>query len=306
MVNGTVNTASNTASTVKELLRALWEVFGISSPPSELEEALERRWWVSLRPFQGERELRVVANNGLSPWEKAQFHLPSDRLDLRRLPTAVFDLHKEKFGGEISPEIFLGKGAVYLCAFSEDSVREALKNITHFRSLLREVGLSDLEMALRGLLELREREVRREGNYVLVRGEAVRVLRRGGFFEDPLLDGALLFGEPVILSSVEELQVHLKVDFYRDRASLGWVSVRWEGKRVDLERMHLSDSFSLLEENWLFSLLREVFRYLAGDPLLPGRIVALAQEVIEHEDPLEALRSEEVLKGAYLRALAQF
>jgi hypothetical protein len=168
------------------------------------------------------------------------------------------------------------------------------------------VGLSDLERALKGLLELREREAKREGDYILARGEAVRVLRRGGFFEDPLLDGALLFGEPVVLPSVEELQVRLKVDFYRDRASLGWVSVRWEGKRVDLERMHLSDSFSLLEENWLSSMVRGVFRYLTGNLLLPGRIVALAQEIIEHEDPLKALRSEEVLKGAYLRALAQF
>jgi len=305
MVNGTVNTASSTASTV-ELLRALWEVFGISSPPSEVEEALERGWWASLRHFQGERELRVVYNNSVSPWEKAQFHLFSDRLDLKKLPTAVFDLHKEKFGGEISPEIFLGKRAVYLRTFSEEPAREALKNIVHFRSLLREVGLSDLEVALKGLSELGEWEARRKGNYVLARGEATRVLRRGGFFEDPFLDGALLLGKPVTLPSVEELQVELKVDFYRDRASLGWVSIRWEGKRVDLERTHLSDSFSVLEEDWLFSLLRGVFRYLAENPLLPGRIVALAQEVIEHEDPLKALRSEEMLKGAYLRALAEF
>lgn len=298
MVNGIVDSA--------KLLGALWEAFGISSPPLEAEEALERGWWVSLRHFQGERELRVVANNGLSPWEKTQFHLLSDRLDLRRVPTAAFDLHKEKFGGEISPEIFLGKGAAFLRAFSEESVREALKNITHFRSLLRKVGLYDLEVALRGLLELEEGEARREGSYVLVRGEAVRVLRRGGFFEDPLLDGALLLGKPVALPSADELQVHLKVDFYRDRAGLGWFSLRWRGDRVDLERQHLPDSFSLLEENWLFSLIRGVFRYLAGNPLLPGRIVALAQEVIEHKDPLDALRSEEVLKGAYLRALAQF
>ncbi len=303
MVNA-VSVAS-TPSTLREL-RALWEVFGISSPPSEVEEALERGWWASLRHFQGERELRVIANNSLPPWERVQFHLPSDRPDLRRLPTAVFDLHREKFGGEISPEIFLGREAAYLRAFSEESAREALENIAPFRSLLREVGLSDLEVALKGLLELREGETKREGSYVLARGEAVRVLRRGGFFEDPLLDGALLLGKPVTLPSVGELQVELKVDFYRDRVGLGWASVRWGRKRVDLERTHFSDSFSVLEENWLSSLIRGVFRYLAENPLLPGRIVALAQEVIEHEDPLEALRSEEVLKGAYLRALAQF
>ena len=293
---------------VKELLRALWEVFGISSPPLEAEEALERRWWVSLRHFRGERELRVVANNGLPPWawEKTQFHLLSDRLDLRRVPTAAFDLHKEKFGGEISPEIFLGKGAVFLRAFSEESVREALKNIAHFRSLLGEVELSDLEVALKKLSGLKEGEARREGSYVLARGEDIRVLRRGGFFEDPLLEGALLLGKPVALPSADELQVRLKVDFYRDRAGLGWFSLRWRGERIDLERRHFSDSFSLLEENWLFSLIRGVFRYLAGNPLLPGRIVALAQEVIEREDPLEALRSEGVLQGAHLRTLAQF
>ncbi len=301
MVKGMVNTPS----TVREL-RALWEVFGISSPPSEVEEALERGWWVSLRHFQGERELRVVYNNSVSPWERVLFHLPSDRLDLRRLPTGAFDLHKEKFGGEISPEIFLGRGVAYFRTFSEESAREALKNIAHFRSLFKEVGLTDLGVALKGLLELKEGEVRREGSYVLARGEAVRVLRRGGFFENPLLDGALLLGKPVALPSVEDLRVQLKVDFYRDRVGLGWASVRWGEKRVDLERRHLSDSFSVLEESWLFSLIRGVFRYLAENPLLPGKIVALAQEVIEHEDPLEALRSQEVLKGAYLRALAQF
>jgi hypothetical protein len=295
-----------TAGSAKDILRALWEAFGISSPPLEVEEALERRWWVSLRHFQGERELRVVASNGLSPWEKVQFHLLSDRLDLRRVPTAAFDLHKEKFGGEISSEIFLGKGAASLRAFSGESVREALKNIAHFRPFLEEVELSDLEVALKKLLGLKEGEAKREGSYVLARGEDIRVLRRGGFFENPLLDGALLLGKPVTLSSVDELQVHLKVDFYRDRASLGWFSLRWREERIDLERQHLSDSFSLLEESWLSSLIRGAFRYLAGNPLLPRRIIALAQEVIEHEDPLEAIRSEEVLKGAYLRALAQF
>jgi hypothetical protein len=75
---------------------------------------------------------------------------------------------------------------------------------------------------------------------------------------------------------------------------------------VDLERTHLPDSFSVLEENWVSSLVQGVFRCLAENPLLPERIVALAQEIIEREDPLEALRSEEVLRGAHLRALAQF
>jgi hypothetical protein len=294
----------NAVSAAKKL-RTLWEVLGISSPPPEVEEALKRGWWVSVRHFQGERELRVLCNNSLSPWEKLEFHLFSDRLDLRRLPTAVFDLHKEKFGAEISPEIFIVKGVAYLRAFSEESVRKALKNITHFRPFLGKVGLSDLEVALKGLWGLKEGEAKREGNYVLARGETIRVLGRGGFFEDPLLEGELFLGKPVVLPSVGELQVTLKVDFYRDRADLGWVSVRWRERRVDLERRHLSRSFSVLEENWLSSLIREVFRYLAGNPLLPGKIIALAQEINEHKDPLKALRSEEVLKEAYLRALAQ-
>jgi hypothetical protein len=96
---------------VADALRGIWQVFGISSPPSEVEEALERGWWLSLRHFRGERELRVVANDSRSPWQKVQFRLLSDQLDLRKAPGAAFELHKEKgLGAEIFPELFLGKG----------------------------------------------------------------------------------------------------------------------------------------------------------------------------------------------------
>jgi hypothetical protein len=291
--------------TAKEKLEALWEAFDVSSPPPEVEEALERGWWVSLRHFRGERELRVVANNSLPPWEKLQFHLFSDRLDLRRFPSAVFQLRKGEFEAEIFPEVFLGKGVAYFRTFSEESLKEALKNVTHFRPFLRKAGLSDLVLALKSLLGLKEGEARREGGYVLARGETLRVLGRGGFFADPLLEGALLLGKPVTLPSVEELQVTLKADFYRERVSLSWVRIQLGKRAVDLEGRHVSHSFSVLEEDWLSSLIREVFRYLAENPLLPGKITALAEEINEHKDPLKALRSEEVLRGAYLRALAQ-
>jgi hypothetical protein len=297
---------ADTTITAREELRAVLDSFDISSPPPGVEEALERGWWVSLRHFRGERELRVIANSNLQPWEKVLFHLLSDRLDLRKAPTAVFDLHKERFGAELFPEVFLGRGAAYLRALSEESIEEALRSVAYFRPLVRKVGLPDLDVALKGLFALREGETRREGEYVLARGEAVRVLRRGGFFESSSLDGELLLGKPIALPSVEELKVQLKVEFYRDRASLGWASVRWGEERVDLERRHVFRSFSVLEEDWLSSLIREAFGYLAQNPLLPGRIIALAQEVLEYEDPLKAIRSEDVLKGAYLRALAQF
>jgi hypothetical protein len=53
-------------------------------------------------------------------------------------------------------------------------------------------------------------------------------------------------------------------------------------------------------------LLRAVLREFAESTTISVWISALAEEVLEHDEPLKALMSEEVLERVPLRVLAKF
>ncbi len=63
---------------------------------------------------------------------------------------------------------------------------------------------------------------------------------------------------------------------------------------------------SALDENLASHLLRAALKEFAESVALSAWISALAEEALEHDDPLKALTNEEVLERVPLRALAKF
>jgi hypothetical protein len=75
---------------------------------------------------------------------------------------------------------------------------------------------------------------------------------------------------------------------------------------VNLAGGRLRLGHSALDEDLASHLLRAALKEFAESATLSVWISALAEEVLEHDDPLKALTSEEVLERVPLRVLAKF
>jgi hypothetical protein len=210
---------------------------------------------------------------------------------------------------EVASGLFLREGVVYLRTSVKERLDEALEGVKFLRPFLAEIRLLDLEGALETLSQLEEGEIRQEGSYVLARKRGVsdiRVLRRGGIFGDPLRDGAFLAGETVSLSFPQGVEFALQGYFYQDKVGLERASARWRGVQVNLAGGRLRLGHPALEEDLASHLLRAALKEFAESVALSAWISALAEEVLEHDDPMKALTSEEALERVPLRALAKF
>ncbi len=197
----------------------------------------------------------------------------------------------------------------YLRTSVKERLDEALEGAKSLRPFLAEIGLSDLERALEPLSQLEEGEIRQEGPYVLARKREIsdiRALKRKETFGDPLRDGAFLVEKVVSFSFPQGVELALQGHFYHNKAGLERASARWRGAQVTLAGGRLRLGHSALDEDLASHLLRAVLKEFAESATLSVWIGALAEEALEHDEPLKALMSEEVLERVPLRALAKF
>lgn len=295
---------------IKGVLRSLCEVFGASFLPLEMEEALEKGHRVTVWHPRWEERLEVIIQGDWPPWKMDKFFIPSDWPGgLRRAPSVMVEVQEGAVWAEVASGLFLRGGVVYLRTSAKERLDEVLEGVRFLHPFLAEIGLSDLEWALEALSKLEEGESRQEGSYVLARRRDIsdiRVLRRGGIFWDPLQDGAFLAGETVSFSFPQEGALTLQGHFYQDKVGLERASIRWRGAEVSLAGGRLRLGHSALEKDLASHLLRAALKEFAESVTLSVWISALAEEALEHDDPMRALMSEEVLERVPLRALAQF
>jgi hypothetical protein len=295
---------------IKKTLKTLCEVFGASVLPLEVEEALEKGHRVTVWHPRWEERLEMIVQDDWPPWKMDKFFVPSNWPGgLRRAPSVMVEVQEGAVWAEVASGLFLRGEVAYLRTSSKERLDEALEGVRFLRPFLAEMGLSDLEGALETLSQLEEGEIRQEGSYVLARKRDIsdiRVLRRGGIFGDPLQDGAFLAGETVSFSFPQGGAFALQGHFYQDKVGIERASARWRGAEVNLAGGRLRLGHSALDENLASHLLRAPLKEFTENVALSIWISALAEEVLEHDDPLKALTSEEVLERVPLRALAKF
>jgi hypothetical protein len=260
--------------------------------------------------FTNQERLEMIVQGDWPPWKMDKLFIPSDQPgELRRTPSAMVEVQEGTLWAEVASGLFLRDEAAYLRTPSKERLHEALEGTKFLRSFLAEIGLSDLEGALETLSQLEEGEIRQADSYVLARKREISdigVLRRGSIFGDPLRDGAFLVGEVVPFSFPQGVELALRGHFYQDKVGLEQASTRWRGAEVNLAGGRLRLGHSALDEDLGSHLLRAALKEFADSVALSVWISALAEEALEHDDPMKALMSEEVLERVPLRVLAKF
>jgi hypothetical protein len=287
------------------VLEGFWEALGISSPPAEVGETLRkggkvRLWcpWGRKAPL-GELTVETNERGTLSYLDLALSARPCPR-------TFLLEAHAGRVEVAISPRLFTRKGRALFRTRDPRGVKKTLEEVRPLRPLFEAMGLPDLEEALEGLSRLKDGEVRQEGPYVLARKKTLRVLKRGSYFADPVLEGAFLLGERVVLAHENGVEVVLRGTFSNRLLSLKEVSVRWGEEVVQLEETDFA-IVNALSKTALSFLLRTLLGWNVEKmfPKRSPRMKALIAELAEAEDLLEALKDKELPRRAALRVLSR-
>ncbi len=289
----------------ERVLEGFWEALGIPFPPAEVEEALREGGKVRLWCPWGKRaplgKLTVETN------KKGTLTYLDLPLSERSCPrTFLLDAHAGRVEVGISPRLFARKERALFRSRDPRGVKKTLEEVRPLRPLFAALGLADLEEALEALSGLKDGEIRREGAYVLSRKKTLRVLKRGSYFADPLLEGAFLLGERVVLAYENGVEVVLRGTFSKRLLSLKEASIRWENEVVELEEAEFA-IVNALDKNAAAFLLRTLLGWNAEKafPRRSSRMKALVAELAASEDPLEALKDKELPRRAALRGLSQ-
>jgi hypothetical protein len=285
------------------VLEEFWEALGLPSPPAEVGEALRKGGKVRLWCPWGKRaplgKLTVETNQRgtLSYLDLALSARPCPR-------TFLLEAHAGRVEVAISPRLFARKGRAFFRARDPREVKKTLEEVRPLRPLFEAMGLPDLEEALEALSRLKDGEIRQEGPYVLAREERLRVLKRGSYFADPLLEGAFLLGERVVLAHENGVEVVLRGAFSKRLLSLKEASVRWGEEVVQLEEVDFA-IVNALDKNSLSFLLRTLLGWNVEKvfPKRSPRMEALIAELAQSEDPLEALKDRDLPRRVALRVL---
>jgi hypothetical protein len=202
--------------------------------------------------------------------------------------------------------LYARKEYVFWMSAAPWQIEEVLREVRAFAPLFAFMGLEDLEGALLALGELEDGEARWEGPYVLAREGEARLLRRGSLFSDPRLDMAFFLEREVVLSSpggprllikakVKEGDSGLRVRIERGR-------LEWEGEEVEFS----SWSGEPIESA---DLLPDLLKGAMNAGLKPNnpspRMRALVDALKESEDPIGALKGEDLLRKVHLRLLSR-
>ncbi len=288
------------------VLEGFWEALGIPSPPAEVGEALREGGKVRLWCPWGKRaplgKLTVETN------KKGAFTYLDLPLSERSCPrTFLLEAHAGRVEVGIFPRLLARKGRALFRTRDPRGIKKTLEEVRPLRPLFAALGLADLEEALEALSKLKDGEIRREGPYVLARKKTLRALKRGSYLADPLLEGAFLLGERVVLTHENGLEVVLKGSFFKRLLSLKEASIRWGDEVMELEKAEFA-VVDVLDKNAAAFLLRTLLGWNAEKvfPRRSPRMKALVAELAASEDPPEALKDPELFRRAHLRALAGF
>jgi hypothetical protein len=288
------------------VLDGFWEALGISSPPAEVGEILRKGGKVRLWCPWGRKaplgKLTVETN------EKGALAYLEISLSDRFCPrTFLLDAHAVRVEVGISPRLFVRKGQALFRTRDPRGIKKTLEEVRLLRPLFVVLGLADLEGALDALLRLRNGQKRQEGPYTLARKGRLRVLKRGSYFGDPLLDGAFLLEERVVLTHENGVEVVLRGSFSNRLLSLREASIRWENEVAQLEKADwvVVNAFKKAAPSFLLRTLlgwelEKVF------PKRSPRMKALIAELAQAEDPLDAPKDPEFFRRLYLEVLSNF
>jgi hypothetical protein len=288
------------------VLDAFWDVLGISSPPVKVGETLRkggkvRLWcpWGRRAPL-GKLTVETSKKDALSYLDLSFSGHSCPR-------TFLLEAHTGRVEVGISPRLFARKGRVLFRTQDPRGIRKTLEEVRPFRSLFEAMGLPDLEEALEALSRLKDGEIRQEGPYILARKERLRVLKRGSYFGDPLLDGPFLLGERVALAYESGVEVVLRGSFSNRLLSLKEASIRWGDEVVQLEDAEFAITNALGKSVPGF-LLRTLLGWEVEKvfPKRSLRMKALIAELASEENPFEALEDPEFFRRLYLGVLSNF
>ncbi len=290
---------------MEKVLEALWKVFSVSTPATEVEEAVRRGHGVTVWHPARERNVVVyVRKRGTPLWEGPTF-LSSDRPEpLTRMPSVSAEFEGGKATVKIGSDLFLGEGRAY---FRGHYLEEAMtaEEAGSLTPLFAALGLEDLEEALAALAGLEDGEARQEGRYALAREGSLRTLWRGELFGDWTLDTAFLLGKPTRLHFREGVRVVLWGHFHGKMLGLEQASVRWGNEMAFVAGGGLRVICPALEGPLLPRLLRKAFAEMARNEGLSAPLAALVEEAAREEDPAKALSAEEFFRRVRMRALSR-
>jgi hypothetical protein len=202
-------------------------------------------------------------------------------------------------------DLYARRGYAFWMSAASWQIGEVLREVRSFAPLFAFMGLADLEEALLTLGELGDGEARTKGPYVLAREGETRLLRRGSLFGDPGLDMAFFLGRKVVLSSPGGPRLSVKAKVVKEEESGLHIGVErgrleWEGEEVQFSSWTKEPINSI---NLLPDLLKGAMN--AGlEPSDPSpKMRALIDTLKESEDPIGALKGEDLLRKVHLRLL---
>ncbi len=287
----------------RKLLREVCRALGLALPP-KVEGHLEggKAWTVVSGRF-GERsrpQLRLdLVVNDVAAFSR-RFRLREGR----GLGGLSFSTWPGGAWVRTAHGLYARKGHVYWRFAGLDALGDTLEAVRSLAPLFAALDLADLEEALLALPRLEDGEARAEGRYALAREGDLRVLFRGTLFGDPGLDTAFLLGREVVLSGAGGVRLRLRAEVKAEgvdfRVKIAQGTLEWGEE----EAYFASGSRAprLFEEDILPVLLRDAFWF---GPEPSRRMMVLIDELLERENPLEALREKDFLARVHLRLLSE-
>jgi len=276
---------------------------GIGLPPlPEVEKVLWRGDWAEVRPTEKPPGYTV-----LDVGKKGTLLLP---FSLGIAPRVYLEGSK---AGDVVLSVenryafFAQAGRAFLRASALGDVKEVSEVVRVFSPLLRVFGLESLEEALEELKRLKEDEVRVEGSHVLARREGFWTLIFGTFFGSPTLDVRFTYGENLVFSYPQGLEIALRASLQGYNVRELGMAVRWEGETARYAENWYPGP-ELASRNLPEILVRKMLKWWLGRPLeVPRspRMRALLEELAESDDPLEAPKDPGFFGRVRLRAVAQ-
>jgi hypothetical protein len=202
--------------------------------------------------------------------------------------------------------LYARRGYAFWMSAASWQIEEVLREARSFAPLFAFMGLGDLEGALLALGELEDGEARREGPYVLAREGETRLLRRGSLFSDPSLDMAFFLGREVVLSSPGKPKLSVKAKAKEGDSGL---RVRIERGRLEWEGEGVEFSSWAGEPIESADLLPDLLKGAMNAGIKPGdpspKMKALVDTLKESEDPIAALKGEDLPRKVHLRLLSR-
>jgi hypothetical protein len=287
------------------VLEGFWEALGVPSPPAKVGETLRKGGKVRMWCPWGRKA--PLGNLTVETNEKDTLSYQDLPLSDRSCPrTFLLEAHAGRVEVRIPPRLFARKGRALFRARDPRGIKKALEEVRPLRPLFEAMGLPDLEEALAALAKLKDGEIRQEGAYTLARKKTLRVLKRGSYFTDPLLDGAFLMGERVVLAYENGVEVVLRGTFSNHLLSLKEASIRWGDEVAQLEEADWAvvNVFSKAAPAFL---LRTLLGWEAEKvfPKRSPRMKALIAELAASEDPFKTLEDKDLPRRAALRRLSR-